>query len=139
MLEKASNVLAAKKYVEYDHEVDAQHQIEAATIQEKLAAEMISNVHDEIGIEQLEVDMIESYDEDIERVRDLSNIHSSKKLEDDAKRVVEEAHHTIHVAKGSIIDSEGMIHRLEEDEANLKAFLNEVRKIRGKKLASSDD
>jgi hypothetical protein len=131
MLEKALDTIAAKKYVELEHEAEAMARIQQAVDDEIVAEFESQEAHEEAVAAQDQANLVESYnDEDQERRRDLSVVHSAHRAERDAAETFRKAHDAANAAIDDLIDAEGAIRSLEDNEKALKVALQELQMLR---------
>ena len=135
MLKKALNAVAAKKYAEIQHEVDAKARIKEASDQEVMAEELLQKAHKDVEAAQSRVDMLEGSIDDVdyedrERFRDLAVVHTAHLMEEDASKILDDAHHAANSAVSDLMDAHGQLTVLEVNEDNLKLALQELHKLR---------
>lgn len=133
MLEKALQTVSAKKYVEFEHEIDAKHRIKAASDLELMLEDQHLAAHKDAVGAQDEADLVESINanyEDEERHRDLSVVHAAHHIEQDTEKVLINAQHTANLAMDDLLGAEGTIMLLEEHEKALKQALDEFHHIK---------
>ena len=133
MLEKALELVAARKYVEYEHEADARARVKEAVEKEIVAEMNIESAHNDVVMANDEFNLVESYDaeyEDEERRRDLSVLHAAKHIEEDATHSFDEAHKAMDEAMNGVRRTKDTLKSLEENEKALKYALSEFYKLK---------
>ena len=141
MLEKALDMVAARKYVEYEHEADARARVKEAVENEIVAEMNIESAHNDVVMANDEFNLVESYDakyEDEERRRDLSVLHAAKHIEQDATLAFDEAHKAMDDAMSGVRHTKDTLKSLEEKEKALKYALSEFYKLKREYYATHE-
>eukprot|EP00562_Extubocellulus_spinifer_P023138 CAMPEP_0178625024 /NCGR_PEP_ID=MMETSP0698-20121128/7659_1 /TAXON_ID=265572 /ORGANISM="Extubocellulus spinifer, Strain CCMP396" /LENGTH=249 /DNA_ID=CAMNT_0020264163 /DNA_START=15 /DNA_END=764 /DNA_ORIENTATION=+ len=133
MLEKAADVAAFQRYRMAEIVDEADDDMKHARDDRRRAHFVKERAHDEAISAAREAAMVEEFDaayEDLERARDLSVVHSDHSLERDAA-VLEEESEIIELDAGDRKKQAlHLLKELRENEAELRASLDELRKRR---------
>lgn len=133
MIKKASDVAALLRYKQQEIIDAAEKAIEVADAKRVYAHSLREALHREAMGAEREAKIIDSIDdayEDLERVRDLAVSHADHHLEEDMKDL--EIVSTLEEAEAFSKQAEAtrLLQQLEQNEAELKTMLNELKSLK---------
>jgi hypothetical protein len=136
ILEKAVDVAAVQRYKQMEIIDEADKEMMHASDDRMRAHALQEKAHAEAMSAEREAGLVESIDagyEDLERLRDLSVAHAAHHLEDDAGNLaIKSAFSELNAASKKEVATE-LLKQLEENEAQLKDSLKQLRDARNTK------
>jgi hypothetical protein len=136
ILEKAVDVAAVERYKQMEIIDEAQKELIHASDDKMRAHALHEQAHAEAMSAEREADLIESIDaayEDMERLRDLSVAHAAHHLENDAEDLEIKSAFKELEASSKMDAAADLLKQLEENEAQLKDSLKQLREFRNTK------
>lgn len=130
MFEKAAAMNALKKYDQEEKLAEASEHLQHAIGDLEQAQALQEEAHGDAEWSKDEAAMVESLEagyEDLERLRDLSVTHAAHHLEEDARDLVLEATFQELKAEAEQEDAAELLRKLEQNEAVLKATIQQLR------------
>lgn len=137
MFEKAVDINALKKYQQQEKLSEANEHLQHALGDLEQAQALQDQARGDAAWSEDEASMVESLDagyEDLERLRDLSVSHAAHQLEEDCRDQVVEATFQELKAESEVEDATELLRMLEENEAHLKAIIQQMREEKNHEL-----